>query len=172
MVIILAGNECTGKSTIFNQLKKEYLPENTSFIKESHTSDIFMKQMRAMYLAERCEVKCLTIYDRATVLDDLVYSQVMDEKPYSNAKAKVHGLLSKCHIIYLDCDIEVLKERLRKRGDEYIEENQLKEIQRCYEGVFKKYRLDPIHIDTTGMSFGEVYDKVMEVVKECLKSLE
>ena len=166
MVIILAGCDGTGKSTCF-KLLKEQMPGN--FIKESYTDDVHVKHIRAEFLISKLNDKDLTVYDRATILDDLVYEYVMN-----NNRSYLYNLLGvptikealrKSLIIYFELDEETLKNRLEIRKDDYIKAYQINKIKRFYEETFKNLNLNIRRLNVTGLSPEQVYNKVRRIIE-------
>lgn len=161
MVVILAGCDGTGKSTCFNKLKKSM---DADFIKESYTKNIAEKTARALFTASITSNDRLTIYDRATLLDDLVYDPVMINQESQLIPSLgvdfISETLNKCMIIYFDLDDFVLTERLQQRGDDYIKAHQINKIKHSYDRVFEKLDINRVYLDTTNLSVDEVYRKV------------
>ena len=166
MVIILAGCDGTGKSTCF-KLLKETIPGN--FIKESYTSNVNDKAIRALFTDTKTHDKDLTVYDRATILDDLVYEEVMcnsrSELYTRIGIKKLKMILDKCVIIYFDLDNYVLTERLQQRKDDYVKVSQVNKIKWCYEKVFSEMKLDIKKIDITGLTEKQVYSQVRRIIE-------
>ena len=167
MVYVLIGNECTGKTTIFEKLKRERaLHPETSFIKESYTEDSRTKTFRARYFQSLINEGNPVIYDRATVIDELVYAPALDGKQ-SLFEGPFTSLLSRvgngCIFIYLEADLNVLATRLDVRGDQWVAEDNLAAIQESYDRVLSALPLNVVRIDATA-SADEVYKKVLEVI--------
>lgn len=172
MIYILAGNECTGKTTLFDMLKKgaEFRPE-TTFIKESYTDADGAKSIRMLYFLQTLlENNKTVVYDRATILDDMVYSKVIDgRRPlhYDDCRKILCGkrYTGRYKVIYLDTDVEILKKRLAERGDEYIEPEQLVEIKESYEKVLGMLpSASVIRINASG-DYYDTYNKVLAAIK-------
>lgn len=172
MVTILAGNECTGKSTCFAHLRD--MVEFTQavdclFVKESHTNSELEKLGRVSYARELVASNQTALFDRATMLDDLVYNPITDNKQSQlineQTKEWYVDTLKQCQIIFFECSLDTIKQRLSQRGDEYIDESQLEQIQQGYEAIFEQYGLEPIRINVDGLSEKEVTRKVMEVLR-------
>lgn len=171
MVTILAGNECTGKSTCFVHLRN--IVENSQavdclLIKEGHTNSELEKIGRVSYIRELVANNQAALFDRATMLDDLVYNPIIDNKQSQlineQTKEWYVDTLKQCQIIFFECSLDTIKQRLSQRGDEYIGESQLEQIRQGYEAIFEQYGLEPIRINVDGLSEQEVVEKVMEVL--------
>lgn len=167
MVTILAGNECTGKSTCFEMLRKNFEDKkDVLFIKESHPDSIEEKWKRVCYINSLIGNNQEAVFDRATVLDDIIYSEIIDHKPSDVAnEIIVHNVLKKCRIIYFDCKLDVIAQRMVARGDEFIKPHQLSMINVGYERAFDQFELLPIRIDVNGLTREQVYNKVVEVLE-------
>jgi len=169
MVVILAGCDGTGKSTCFDKLRKSM---NANFIKESYTNDDLVKFVRIQYTSAIARESDLTIYDRATILDDIVYSQVMANRypswlPEQGTRDynQLIYTLDNCLIVYFNLDDAELQRRLDQRGDEYITPNQVNKIKYWYNRVFGLLGLTCKEIDVTGLSEDQVYYKVKEIIE-------
>lgn len=149
MVVILVGADGTGKSTCFAMLKKLF--PYARFIKESHTKSEFEKLHNVERLIEHTRSSELIIYDRTVLLDDLVYSKIIDGKRSEFEDTAYVSYLRKCLIINFTCTARVLEERLLERGDEFITPGQIENIVRSYKDVYQKYNLfgNVFTIDTT-----------------------
>lgn len=166
MVIILAGADGTGKSTCFEELKKR-LPQ-AIFIKETHTTSAFEKMHNARQLEEYIHSPELVIYDRAMLLDDLVYSRVIDHEPSVFDDTVLTYNLLQCRIIYFTCNTDVLAKRLNDRGDEFINSDQLEDIVKRYNDVFREYNLSHAvyPVDTTSRQ-PDIIANLVEAIITC-----
>ena len=166
MVTILTGNECTGKSTCFGLLRKNFEDKkDVLFVKESHPNNIEEKWRRVCYVNSLIESGQEALFDRATVLDDMVYSPIIDGKPSDvDKEIIVHNVLKNCRIVYFDCNLDVVTERMLARGDEFIKPHQLELIKASYEKVFDQFGLLPIRIDVSNLTREQVYNKMLEVL--------
>lgn len=167
MVTILTGNECTGKSTCFGLLRKNFEDKkDVLFVKGDYTNDIEEKWRRACYINSLIESKQEAVFDRMTVIDDIVYSLVIDgEKSPFASEIFVHNILRRCRIIYFDSSLDLVVSRLLARGDEYIRPRQVELIHATYEHVFDEFGLDPVRIDVSKLTKEQVYQKVLEVLE-------
>lgn len=160
MVIIFAGCDCSGKSTCFNKMDKSsgrfekgVATENLEFAIANLKTDVLFN--------------LFVVYDRHPIIDDIVYSQVFSHKE-SKLVSKIEdlsALLSHCCVIYFDCDNNIIANRMKERGDEYVTESQIPEIKDEYEKAFKLLKLNPHRVDTSNANPDEVYKQVMEVIE-------
>lgn len=132
--------------------------KNFVFIKESRTTDDSAKQYRVRRVANFVDSKVNVVYDRATIIDDMVYNPIIDGCKSLLPKEEVMEILQRCKVIYFECADEELEKRLQYRGDEYITLEHLKAIKARYEEVFAELHIEPIRIDTTCMRLNEVHD--------------
>ena len=165
MVVILAGCDGTGKSTCFNRLRESI---SANFIKESYVSSFEKRRIRALFTSSKITDGDLTIYDRATILDDLVYDPVMTNRESSLITAFGGGviscLLNRCLIIYLDLDDCELTKRLESRGDDYVSAHQINKIKNSYKTIFERYNICHERVDVTGLSEDDVYNTVKGII--------
>ena len=164
MVYIIVGCDCTGKSTAFNLLKTMHESKNMVFIKESRTTDESAKLYRVRRVANFAESKVNVVYDRATIIDDFVYNEIIDGRQSMLPKEEVMEVLQNCKVIYFECADDELKARLDFRGDEFVTLNQLRAIKARYEEVFTEFHIEPLRIDTTNMRIHEVHNALDNII--------
>lgn len=163
MVVILEGVDGCGKSTVFENLKK-ILGESAYFFKESYPGDsLEERQSRLSNIRNFTRYPNLVIYDRATIVDDFIYNDVIACKPPMLKWEEVLPVLNDCLIIYLDCDQDTLVKRLRERGDEYINEHQIKQLIAKYDNLSISIPNIEI-IDVTNRTEEEVCDEVYDAI--------
>lgn len=167
MIYILAGADCTGKSTCFEELRR-YLGNQALFIKESCTDSTIEKIARLERAKELAKSERLVIYDRATVLDDFIYNPIFAQAPSvfttRDIEAEVTEFLRTVKIIYFTCTDTVLADRMFERGDEYVTFSDVTNIKQNYQDFFKKAGIVPYTIDTTTDTCASVAAKVMRIV--------
>lgn len=160
MVVIFAGCDCAGKSTCFNLIDKSIWTKKKGVASSNLSADIET-------LKSEVESGSYVMYDRNPVLDDFVYSQIFSHKDSElmDKIPEVSDLLRKCIIIYFDCDDGEIIRRMRKRGDEYVEESQIPEIKAEYEKVFKLLNIEPNRISTTYRDPYDVAEDVEDIIR-------
>lgn len=168
MLYIMAGADGSGKSTCFETLKR-YLGNKAVFVKESYTPSVEERYARVRKIANLAKSDKVVIYDRATVLDDLVYEPVLQEKDSVLFKEPeiaelVDEVLRKAKILYFVCDDDVLKNRLEERGDEYVTFGDIINIKNSYDEVFQAFDIRPYVFDTTHTSVTTIAAQVLQVV--------
>lgn len=160
MVVIFAGCDCAGKSTCFNLIDKSIWTKKKGVASANLKADIET-------LRSEVESGSYVMYDRNPVLDDFVYSQIFSHKDSElmDRIPEVSDLLRKCIIIYFDCDDGEIIRRMRKRGDEYVEESQISEIKAEYEKVFNLLNIEPSRISTTYRDPYDVAEDVEDIIR-------
>lgn len=162
MIYILEGADGAGKSSVFQWLK-EHL-EDAVFIKESYTPSLEERKQRVNKFERLLQSGKTVVYDRATILDDYIYEPIM-----ANAESQLDGsvtwpLLKQATVIYFDCPVKVLAERLARRGDDYVEEYHLQSIVDAYEEVFASL-IRPYRVDAT-CSLNALCIRIGKIVKK------
>ena len=119
MVFLIEGVDGCGKSTVVQSLRELY-PEIT-YVKEFYPGDSLEERLiRVKTLSNHINSTEVVVYDRATALDEFVYEPILagvgGKDPMLDWN-KVHPMISKCGIIYLDCSSAVARKRLEDRGD-------------------------------------------------------
>lgn len=176
MVVIIAGADGVGKTTLIENMKKVW-PRYT-YIKESYPgSSTSVRISRMQDIKKHAHSSDMVIYDRATLLDDTIYEPIMNEREsvYKNEALwkEVCTVLNDCCIIYLKCTKTLLLQRINERGDDYIHSAQLGAICARYEEtlnalqrerVVDKPVLNQHTIDVTHMSEQQVCDIVCHTI--------
>lgn len=154
MVYIFEGLDGTGKTTLVQKLSEELKKRNIrhNVIKESVTHDEDEKKDRINRNALLRFRNKITIYDRATIIDDFVYKPVIDgEASLLNTLVSDTVCNGRTVVFYLEAPIDTLCERIGKRGDEYLDYDglaeQLKTLSEQYEEVFEKLHIIPIRLN-------------------------
>lgn len=161
MVIIIEGLDGTGKTTISKELSKRY---NFEYVKESYTDDCKEKEYRMVLLLHRLLDSKIYIYDRATLIDDFVYSFLnQTTSTLTEYKNVIKALLKKCILIHLQLDEKTRSERFNERGDQYITNDQINQIANNYKEFYSD--LDDVnYIDLTS-DIDKDIENIMEVIK-------
>lgn len=164
MVYILAGVDCTGKTTVYNKLKK-VLGNAAVFVKESNCPTDKEKRYRLQKLQALIESGETVIYDRATAIDDYVYEPVMAGKDTALDMLTVQDLLTHCVVIYFHAANETITSRLQYRGDEHVTPDMVPEIVRRYDKFFNELLLPNVYpVNVDGKSEMEVFNQVFNIV--------
>lgn len=168
MLYIMAGVDGSGKSTCF-ELLKGALGNKAIFVKESYTESTEERYARVYKAAKLAASGKIVIYDRATVLDDLVYEPVLQHKQsvlHSSLRLRpmIEQILHDAKVLYFCCEDEALKTRLTERGDEYVTIDDLANIRAMYDEVFETYGIHPYVFNTTYTSATVVAARVLQIV--------
>lgn len=150
MVYIFAGVDGSGKSTCFEELRKMCKDETgVVFIKESYTPSLEERIARFCKVADLLKANATIIYDRATILDDLVYSPLTDDQTSQLKELESYAsVLQRCKIIHFECGEATLRQRLTERGDEFIRVDDIERIAESYEAVYERYDIKPWRVNT------------------------
>ena len=168
MLYIMAGADGSGKSTCFETLKR-YLGNKAVFVKESYTPSVEERLARVRKIAKLAQSDKIVIYDRATVLDDMVYEPVLQKKEsifHKNVDVyvQVEQILQNAKILYFTCENAALKERLEERGDEYVTFDDIENIREMYEEVFNEFDIQPYVFNTSHTSATTIAAQVLQIV--------
>lgn len=166
VVTIIVGPDGVGKTTCVNIIKHmlKVLGRNCLFVKESYTDSYDEKVSRLNRLQDAIISGCDVIYDRATVVDDLVYSNVITDGSETLSVARCNHLASNCNVVYLTGDINMISSRLGERGDEYISVESLSDIVDSYGETFSEYTGRVWTINVDGKSPLSVANEVLEII--------
>ncbi|MBR6907717.1 AAA family ATPase [bacterium] len=161
MIVIIEGLDCCGKTTLSKRFAEKY---NFEYIKESYTDDNNEKVNRIKLLSERLSDSKNYIYDRTTLIDDFVYDFLNKEKSVLHEYlTTILSLLSKCKIVHLTLDEEIREQRLNERGDKYITNDMIKQINENYFNFYTNIS-NVRSYELTGDIEQDV-DQIMEVIK-------
>lgn len=166
--IILEGNECSGKSSLAKKLSEKLgweIVKGSNFESATGTNEElydFLEKPLDMdnVIIDRTffsNMVYATLYPKYTIITNEQYSELQDrllEQDKNNESI----------VLYLYTDIETLKERLIDRGDEYIREDKLKDINDMYELLWENAKVEPYGIDTSIFSSDDAVDLVMNLL--------
>lgn len=163
MIVIIEGLDGCGKTTICQKITEQY---NFEYIKESYTNVYKEKELRVVNMLIRLinEDKDY-IYDRTTLIDDFVYDFLnVTESPLQKYFDIIIQILQKCKIIHLELDEAERQKRFNERGDQYITNKDIEQIDKNYRQFYKN--LDNVqHITLTG-DLDEDVKQIMEVIND------
>ncbi len=168
MIFLITGCDCSGKSSCFVKLKdffKNYYVFEKKYKKELKYKIKAGKDLYKLYLENKD-----VIGERVPYLEDLVYSKILEGKNsfFEKKIDKYLNELCNYQIIYFTAETEELKRRLKNRGDEFINEDELDGIKKEYDNYLKmisKKNKNNIHIiDTTNLSEGETFEKTKNLI--------
>ena len=166
MIYIFEGVDCTGKSTCFNSLKERY-EKDIIFIKESYTPSVQERKDRVHKMNDLLRQNKTVIYDRATLIDDFVYSGVTsNEEPiFKDQMNLIKEIVQKCVVIHFDCDNEVLLERFKERGDEYVQGFEtIQKLKKKYKEIYNFLNVKVLKIDTTYRTINKSVKSIENII--------
>ena len=165
-IFIVEGCDATGKSTLIDDLQKK-----TGFkvVKGSDFS-IAEKGVDAMYkyMKEISQSKDILIMDR-NFISNLVYAPMYDKNILTERHVNelIDILKRKSITIYLKGNEDIIKDRLSKRGDEYIESSHINSILCEYDNIIPiiKSKMSVIEFDIREYSSFDVSKIVLSIIK-------
>lgn len=168
--VIVIGPDGSGKTTFTKALAKKM---NMNRIKcDYRQEDKFTLAKKLLFNEEN------TIYDRFYYPDELVYSEVKNielDKCYEHDMKSLLALLIAANVIviYVDADLELLKERSAKWADDYVDITQLEAIKTVYSHYLAEMHAAGIPIivlNTSGAPKGSAeWEKLLDLTKEELQ---
>ena len=114
MIVIFEGLDGVGKTTLCKQLTETY---NYNYIKGSYTNSSKEKVDRLLDLLPKLFDNNVYIYDRCTLIDDFVYTQLDDLEPaFKDYFDIIKSILNHCIIIHLTIPEEERNKSFLNRG--------------------------------------------------------
>jgi broad-specificity NMP kinase len=161
MLIIIEGIDGTYKTTVANKVSKKLnvpIIKGSSFELATSSNEELFK--RFVEFAEMNNV----IFDRniysnktyATLYNDYT---ILTDKQYSYIE---NILKNKATVYYLFADDETVRKRIRKRGDEYVDENMVAKINKLFAENINKSPLKVIHYDTTEWTSDQIAEEIVK----------
>ncbi|MBW7976822.1 AAA family ATPase [Bacillus velezensis] len=162
-MIILEGTDCCYKSTVADKLSKELgypVLKGSSFeLAKSGNEKLFEHFNK---LADEDNV----IIDRY-IYSNLVYAKkfkdysILTEEQQRTIEKKIRD---KAKVIYLYADAKVIKQRLRERGDEYINDRDIEPVLELYREIMSDVGLHTYSWDTEQWSSKEIAKGIIFLV--------
>lgn len=162
-MIILEGTDCCYKSTVADKLSKELgypVIKGSSFeLAKSGNEKLFEHFNK---LADEDNV----IIDRY-IYSNLVYAKkfkdysILTEEQQRAIEEKIRG---KAKVIYLHADPKVIKQRLRERGDEYINDRDIEPVLELYNQVIDEMGLHMNSWDTNEWNSDEIVEDIIHLI--------
>ncbi|RDY88676.1 AAA family ATPase [Bacillus amyloliquefaciens] len=162
-MIILEGTDCCYKSTVADKLSKELgypVLKGSSFeLAKSGNKKLFEHFNK---LADEDNV----IIDRY-IYSNLVYARKF--KDYSILTKEQQRVIEekirdKAKVIYLHADPKVIKQRLRERGDEYINDRDIEPVLELYNQVIDNMGLHMNSWDTSEWNSDEIVEDIIHLI--------
>ncbi|WP_368223660.1 AAA family ATPase [Bacillus velezensis] len=162
-MIILEGTDCCYKSTVAEKLSKELgypVVKGSSFeLAKSGNEKLFEHFNK---LADEDNV----IIDRY-IYSNLVYAKkfkdysILTEEQQRTIEKKI---IDKAKVIYLYADPNVIKQRLRERGDEYINDQDIEPVLELYREVMSNVGLHTYSWDTEQWDSEEIAEGIIHLI--------
>lgn len=168
-LIILEGNECVYKTTVAEKLRKAIGYE----VKKGSSFEMSMGTNQELYDA----FNRMTYWEN-TIVDRFVYSNrvyaslypkytLLEDDQYIDIQEKIKD---KSLVVYLYADVDVLKERMSVRGDEYIKEDGLEDINIFYSDIMgSAVAKQVLYIDTGNKTSDEVVQDILHDLSQFKK---
>jgi len=158
---IVVGTDCSGKTSLVEMLSDitEFKAvKGSSFQHSKCTQDeLFEKFLEFTKLDD-------VIFDRFTFCNE-VYAEMYDDFAMLSDEQRrfiEQEMKDKATIIYLYADDEVLEERFKSRGDEYVSLEKLKYAKGKYEESLSKVKdLEVVKFDTGKMTTKEIVEQIL-----------
>lgn len=166
MIIILEGNEANFKTTIAEKLRNKLnipIVKGSSFELSQCTNEELFKHFKDF--AEMDNV----IFDRF-IYSNRVYATLYKDYAILNKQQReeIEELIKdKAILVYLHTDEETTKQRIRQRGDEYVNEDMVGKIYDVYHNVMMEANktLDVYTYNTKYWSSDDVVDHLVGIYK-------
>ena len=176
VTIIVEGVDCSGKSYLVQALSKKYPGLVIKLTCRPRYDDIRETNHYKQYVYSLLEYLNCNHHDKTIILDrffssELAYSQV--KRGYDAFEDKVYKRMSdvieKIDPLFIYCDPgkEVIINRLRVRGDDYINEEDIDALRERYERFFNETKMYKLRIDTS-----KTAEEMLELIKEELEIYE
>ena len=164
MLLIACGCDTTGKTTLVNALAERL---DYDVVKGSSFEITGGKNQEELFEAFM-ELTALenTILDRY-IYSNEVYSPLYNDYSCLNDEQRrfiereVQGATL---IIYLSAPVEVIKERFRTRGEDYVDEDKIETILHNYEESLNKSNLTILRYDTSQSTTEEIVESIIEYI--------
>lgn len=157
--IIIEGPDCSGKSTVVERIKNSLRWDSKSLHHiEGNQFDRYLKEYA---FAER------VVFDRAHFSEEVYSILWRDGNPFSEKEKQILDSLA-CYralIIFMCPDLEIMKERYRKRN--FQQQIKLEELQKSRELFLERLANIP-HLLYESKDYAEL-DKLLERVLEMTK---
>lgn len=161
-MIILEGTDCCYKSTVADKLSKELgypVIKGSSFeLAKSGNEKLFEHFNK---LADEDNV----IIDRY-IYSNLVYAKkfkdysILTEEQQRTIEKKIRD---KAKVIYLYADPKVIKQRIRERGDEYINDRDIEPVLELYREVMSNAGLHTYSWDTGQWGSDDIVEDLIQL---------
>jgi thymidylate kinase len=168
MIYVVDGIDCSGKSTLVEELSKKTgyeVVKGSSFEIASLGADYMHLHM--MNLLKEDDI----IVDRY-FFSNYVYARtheypLMSDEQFDSLYTKLIEVEKNVCLIYLYADENVIAERISVRGDDYIDKSYIADILRLYGEVLNRYRIPEqrtIRLDTGKIELDEMSNVATTII--------
>lgn len=164
-MLIFEGIDASGKDTTMEELNK-YL--DYEIIRGSSFELTGGKNEDELYETFDSLTGLDNIILNRYIYSNMVYATLFDD--YSKLRASDAELIEnkikdKATIIYLYADKEVIAERFKSRGEEYVDESQIESILEAYREQLLNTELDVIMIDTGKFNTEQAVSTILNMLE-------
>jgi len=165
MIIILEGCDCAGKTTFAEKLSERTgyeIVKGSSFEISELGADGMFKHM--MELLDRKNIIIDRFFYSNAIYGDMYGYPTMEVDQYVKLRNKMN---EKALLVYLHAPTHILESRMRKRGDDMIKVEDIRDIKEYYRDVLQGL-LTPktlLSLDTNESNFDIATSMVAEFVK-------
>lgn len=140
-IIIFEGVDCSGKSTLLNSFSKK-LGKGVmikNLVKPRHKDeDVKSQYQDIINMIDRSDIDYFVFdryYPSQAVYSYLRGNDEIDDHWYTNFELV---LLKKFNVVFVlvDEDLDIIEERMQRRGDDYVTINMLQNLKKRYEHFF------------------------------------
>ena len=165
MIFIFVGVDAAGKDTLIEEIHKrtDYnVLRGSSFElthgkNENELFESFMEFTKMDNIILNRYMYCNYVY--APLFDD--YAQIrLEDVRFIEKELKGDAM-----VIHLYADEDVIKQRFKSRGEDYVDKNKIKTIMDSYEKVLKHSQLDVLSFDTGELSVDEIVNEIFTYLK-------
>lgn len=130
----------------YKDMRRYAYPFQLSFLIQKFRTLLALEKESALMVLDR------TIYEDAEIFARNLYEKgIMEDRDFATYMDLYHTVLPKLKspdlLIYLDCSLPVMRQRIRKRGiasEQDIPDDYLKALQRLYKKWIDKYDASPL----------------------------
>lgn len=164
MLILLEGNECNFKTTIAEKLSKKLgmnVIKGSSFeLSQCSNTELFD------------HFKVIAQMDNV-IIDRFVYSNEVYANLYEDfailtdeQRHYIEDLISeKAILVYLCASEDTIKERINKRGDEYVDVSMVGKINESFDKSFRNANLYKLAYNTEKYSSDEIVNNIVSILQ-------
>jgi thymidylate kinase len=160
MYIILEGNECCFKSTVAEKLSKQLnipVVKGSSFEFSQCTNEQLFDRFKELSELDNVIIDRFLYSNKvyATLYKD--YAILSDEQRHEIEDRIKH----KVTLYYLFADDNIIEDRIKQRGDDYVVPEMVSKINRTYDDVILHARLKTSAFDTSEWTSDDIVEDIV-----------